>query len=413
MGIGRHRRAFWVVERCPIARLLTVVFLSSPLALSALAVELTTDAERTYREIRSSDDRRTQLMAERWYGLVRLQDWTDATGKYKTRAKYVEHDPDLAWVKLRVIQGQGANRVVKDVQVPVDRLNSAGQLRVRQIAFLQDKVREAVVAEQAAANDESASGPGAARQDEAYAEPDEMQNGHGRDRRDAAEDSQPAMGDRPPLPAVMPPVPGAGAVALGDSSPPGAILSGERPVSAASGESSSASKPVAPPHLPDNDPWRTSYDAFRSNLLRTPEGTLANRESWAGMNLLQSLAPPNQDVPYSSDEMDHAPTDALQPVEALVDVGEFVWDATISSQVGPKVSWADVFQLPPMVEPIRIEFMLDERGAGHWQLFQVGDRQQFIGRFVGFRGPSVWVAAIRFPDEPTAQVRYAEPRIEE
>ena len=82
-------------------------------------------------------------MAERWYNAVRQQEWSDASGKFKTTAKYVEHDPNFAWVKLRVIRGTGKERVVKDVQIPLDKLSKACQARVRTISVLAEKIAEA------------------------------------------------------------------------------------------------------------------------------------------------------------------------------------------------------------------------------------------------------------------------------
>ena len=84
--------------------------------------------------MRDSDDVKTKLLAERWYGAIKQQEWTDATGKFKTSAKYVAHDPQLAWVKIRMIQGVGKKRVVKDMQIPLEKLSVACQARVKQIA---------------------------------------------------------------------------------------------------------------------------------------------------------------------------------------------------------------------------------------------------------------------------------------
>jgi len=135
------------------------------LAALAVAVERTTDADRSYRAIRDSSDAATQALAQRWYSLVRLQDWTDATGRFKTRAKYVEHDSELAWVKLRVIQGSSDQRVVKDIQVPVEKLSPICQSRVRQIAFLSEKVSAAVAEEQAAEAGDAEPGAGETERD--------------------------------------------------------------------------------------------------------------------------------------------------------------------------------------------------------------------------------------------------------
>ena len=117
------------------------------------AQELSTDAERTYNELRKSRDTKTQLLAERWYNAVKLQEWTSKSGKFKTTAKYVEHDPELAWVKLRIITGTGDKRVVKDVTIPLAELNKLCQSRVRQISVLAEKVAAAAAAEKEKANE--------------------------------------------------------------------------------------------------------------------------------------------------------------------------------------------------------------------------------------------------------------------
>ncbi len=410
-----------------IRRWLALVALILSAATAAAApLETVTDAERNWREVRGSDDVKTKRMAERWYGAIKLQEWGDASGKFKTTAKYVEHDPNMAWVKLRVIQGVGDTRVVKDVTIPLDKLSKSCQARVRTIGVLSEKVAEAIVEEQEQeAEDETDGGGrgGEMRDEQALAE--EPRGGRGqydaglagmdaeqalaegsdpreprdprqsRDPRTNPPTESPASSDptgvsagisSDPLPAVLPPLPSGTALAADGSSP----------------AESTASDQPAPPNLPDNDPWRTSYDAFRSNLLRTPEGVLANRESWEGMNLLQSLDPrePRRGEPVSEPEGDSSAIDEFQSVDALSDVGEFVWEANISGEVSGDANWAEMFQLPPMLEPFQIEFRLDqERGAGNWQQLKTGDRVRFIGRFIGFKGPYVWVAAIRFPAE--------------
>lgn len=113
------------------------------------AAEETTDAERLYFEMRHSDDRITQLMGERWYGLVKLQEWTDATGKFHTTAKYLAHDPDMKWVKLLAVKGSGEERITKELTIPVEKLDKRCQSRVRQIEALKSKV-EAAAAKEAA-----------------------------------------------------------------------------------------------------------------------------------------------------------------------------------------------------------------------------------------------------------------------
>jgi hypothetical protein len=191
----------------------------------ALAQELTTDAERDWRAIRSSDDTRTKLMAERWYDAVRQREWSDDSGKFKTSAKYVEHDPNLEWVKLRMIRGTGKEREVKDIQIPLDKLSKACQARVRTISVLAPKVAEAVE-EEANKEAEAENDPAGARGGEFMGEDpaaDESLDGHesidrrGRDergpsrrsRRDRTQAGEPPVvtNDGPPLPAILPPLP--------------------------------------------------------------------------------------------------------------------------------------------------------------------------------------------------------------
>jgi len=95
-----------------------------------------------YLDMRQSEDRNIQRFAERYYNLVKLQAWTSENNKSTVHAKYVSHDPDLKSVTLSVVKGSGATRVVREVAVPVDRLNKTCQSRVRQIATLQMRLDE-------------------------------------------------------------------------------------------------------------------------------------------------------------------------------------------------------------------------------------------------------------------------------
>lgn len=115
-------------------------------AVPARAADDTTDAERLYLETRGSEDHLTQLLGERWYALVKLQDWTDATGKFHTSAKYVEHDPDMKWVKLLAVKGSRDTRVTKEMTIPFEKLDKRCQSRVRQIDHLKSKVEAAIAA---------------------------------------------------------------------------------------------------------------------------------------------------------------------------------------------------------------------------------------------------------------------------
>jgi hypothetical protein len=202
----------------------------------ACGQELTTDAERDWKAVRSSNDPRTKLMADRWYNSIKQQEWSDASGKFKTSAKYVEHDPNLAWVKLRMIRGTGKDRVVKDVQIPLDKLSKACQARVRTISVLAEKIAEAKEDEakkdsEEEENADAAGGRGGESLDQ-EAMPGEGRGGRsefdrgglagmdprevvaqrepppqGRGRGAPAEEAPVVTNNGPPLPAALPPLP--------------------------------------------------------------------------------------------------------------------------------------------------------------------------------------------------------------
>jgi hypothetical protein len=218
--------------------LLLVAFSTSRLR----AQQMTTDADRSWRELRNSQDVKRKLLADRWRNVTRQQDWGDATGKFKTSAKYVEHDPQLAWVKLRVIQGTGSKRVVKDVQIPLEKLSKTCQSRVRQIATLSEKIAAAIEEEKKAAEDDEAGAEGGGREmmDESRGARGEMEDGRGEmdvvepaaetrgevlpeyGRSETVSES-PVTNNGPPLPAALPPLP------TGVSAPSAELASGESP----------------------------------------------------------------------------------------------------------------------------------------------------------------------------------------
>lgn len=97
--------------------------------------------EKKYEELTHSKDSKVKGTAERYLNLVRFQEWGGATGKTQM-AKYVSHDPGLKQVRLSVARGTGKDRVVKDFDVEVDKLNKTCQARVKQIDVLQKKLDE-------------------------------------------------------------------------------------------------------------------------------------------------------------------------------------------------------------------------------------------------------------------------------
>src|SRR5882757_3570393 len=117
-----------------------------------------TGPENKYVELSHSKDRVIKATAERYLNLVKFQEWGGATGKTQI-AKYVSHDPDLKQVKLSVAKGTGKDRVLKEFDVEVEKLNKTCQARIKQIDILQKKLDE--LATTAAAQGDGIGGHGA------------------------------------------------------------------------------------------------------------------------------------------------------------------------------------------------------------------------------------------------------------
>ncbi len=94
-------------------RLLIACWIAAAIACPTFAQETApatdepTSDELTYFDLRRSRDHATKQFADRYFNLVKPQEWTSLNGKSKIIAKYVEHDPDLAWVKLETFRGRG------------------------------------------------------------------------------------------------------------------------------------------------------------------------------------------------------------------------------------------------------------------------------------------------------------------
>jgi hypothetical protein len=115
-----------------------------------------TGPDNKYVELSRSKDRVIKATAERYLNLVKFQEWGGASGKTQM-AKYVSHEPDLKRVKLSVARGSGKDRVVKEFDVDVEKLNKTCQARVKQIDLLQKRLDD--LAATAAALGDGTGGP--------------------------------------------------------------------------------------------------------------------------------------------------------------------------------------------------------------------------------------------------------------
>jgi hypothetical protein len=132
-------------------------------------------SDNPYFDLRKSTDRLTRQLADRHFNLVKFQEWSSDKGT-AIKAKYVSHMPDLSSVTLLVVKGSGANRVEREVAVPVTKLSKSSQSRVKQIEIIQKKLDKLIAGGATAGENGQTPGqpnvdPGAPMDDELGAEP--------------------------------------------------------------------------------------------------------------------------------------------------------------------------------------------------------------------------------------------------
>lgn len=172
--------------------------------------------EKAYWELNKSDNASTRILVERYVGLVKVQEWSDLSGKFKAVAHYVKHEPNLSTVTIAVMKGTGSDRSSDEKTVQVDKLSKTCQARVKQIDLLQKKLKELVAkgpngapgtpmtdehgADPNAKGPEPGHGPGPVGPDPSASEPDPLGFS------EVQLTPTPAPGSPPPGPPPVPPV---------------------------------------------------------------------------------------------------------------------------------------------------------------------------------------------------------------
>ena len=373
---------------------LLVVILSMTLADVVAAQELGPSAPAPpstgdhYLDMRKSEDRVIQRFAERYYNLVKLQVWTSANNKSTVNAKYVDHDPDLKWVKLATVRGSGANRVVKEVTVPVDKLNKTCQSRVRQIATLQMKLDElAAESEEDPAGGETGYGEygrgeyGAPMTDERGQQPPAN---YGEEAADAAAGEYAAQ---PGIPAAGPPMP---VIDPNDSDPLGfAEVANQAPAGAAletrrySGYSGYGVTPPgngeAPAGAASGAAWTRDYAAFHANFTPAQDERGGPSVDWGELADLRQM---NESVAATSPDGQPADPYRTQVSEIAQRLPEVNWTAQFagldqSEGAAPEAR----FNLPQLPEPLKIRFVVDRPDAlSAWAQLRPRQQVRFTGR---------------------------------
>jgi hypothetical protein len=369
------------------------------------------DSEKTYHDLRRSKNRATKGVADRYFYLVRAQEWTSLNGKSKIVAKYVAHDPDLKWVKLSTVKGTGASRVTREITVDVAKLNKACQSRVKQIDTLQKKLDELKVKEEEGDSEQAGAG---GRNSGEYGEP--MRDERGAEPEQPAETpaADPAAGERArgetgyggyegysPRPAAPAPAP---ATPPADSSDPDPLgfgeVTNEPPPAAAAdprgvyGPSPTSAGEADPAGPIDRTQWKTNFAAFLANFTATPVEGGAPTIDWGELGELRAM----HDTLVSGLERGENNQYGQLTAEAAQRIGEVRWQATfVELKPSPETGEQDVqFEFPPLPEPLKLRFVLTD-AVEKWQAIRPNQPVEFIGYF-----------AVKKPQEIIVQVRLPE-----
>jgi hypothetical protein len=112
-----------------------VFVLLQPVSISGEAqAEDSSPSELIYKQLRNSGDKHDQRLADRWEKLVGLREWSDASSKFTTNARFLRYDEKTESVTLLI---------TKKTTIAVERLDADGQKHVRQITALIAEMKKA------------------------------------------------------------------------------------------------------------------------------------------------------------------------------------------------------------------------------------------------------------------------------
>jgi hypothetical protein len=350
------------------------------LTAAAAAAAEPTDSEKLYQRLIDTETHANTQLAERWNVLVRQRQWADNTGKHKVYARYLEHDPNMQWVKLLVLAKTGDEPTYKEAKVPLARLGKSEQAVVKRIGIMRKQVDEALADAPAGASGEGAG------EVEASLERPGVESGEVME--------APSRQERRPL--DEPPV---------TETPPAAAPS---PASLPRGRDRNMAL------MPDSAPWRTDFATFTANFSVEQGADGRQNVSWGELKELQAatqlaamFAAANQaPPPGQSIGMADKLKLAFAASSALTRLGEVTWEATLAAPIAAGAPLEHDLQLPP---PFSLKLMPEDADAGDISRFQAGDRVRFIGRFAELAAPAgapTFTLRVRLPDDQPAPGGY-------
>ncbi|MBA3484219.1 MAG: hypothetical protein H0T51_20650 [Pirellulales bacterium] len=341
-------------------------------AFSCAAAAEPTAAEQQYEQLKEAEKHADKLLAERWHKLVRQRQWVDATGKHKTFARYVDHDPNGQWVKLLVLVKKGDEQTYKEATIPLARLSKTDQALVKRIGIVRKQV-ETALADAPAGDYPTGEAPGG--EGEPFGE------------LAAADEIRGEMrGEIPPpgLEATAPPMP-------------------------------LPSLPFSLPSMPASpamEPWRTDFAAFAANFAPSRGEEGSGTLSWGELHALKAVhekertlamikaIPAEQQPPY--------PIRYQQGFAygwARSGLGEVTWTASLDGSDAAAVSTTGLKHDLQMPAPLTLALVPDPEYAGDATRFIAGQPVQFIGRFAelgGFGDPPQLKLFVRLPTDQRA-----------
>ncbi len=134
---------------------LTIVFLCAILSGEMASAEGQTEPERLAEQLSESSEQKQRTLGKRWESLIRRRQWTSASGKHKTFAKYVDHAPDLSWVKLLVLVKSDEEQTEKEIQIPLEKLDKKGRAVLDRIALRRKEVEKALAISESTSGSQS------------------------------------------------------------------------------------------------------------------------------------------------------------------------------------------------------------------------------------------------------------------
>jgi hypothetical protein len=371
-------------------RWFVAVLVASTLVGRAVAQETSADTESaaadeetTYHDLRRSKDRATKSAADRYFFLIRAQEWTSLNGKSKITAKYVAHDPDLKWGKLSAVKGSGADRVTREITVDVAKLNKACQSRVKQIDLLQKKLDELKVKEEDDTNEQALPDPTASERganDSGYGGYDgnspQPSTPASAPQTSPAESSDPdplgfgEVANEPPPAAAVDPRTELGRPPTANSDPRG--IYGQP--STSTGEAGGAA-PV------DRSQWKTNFAAFLANFTATPAEQGEPTIDWGELAELRGM----HDALVAGLERGENNAYGQLTAEHAGRLGEVRWSAPFVELNPTPLDTGERevrFDLPALPEPLKLRFLIDvTESVDKWNALQPNQTVEVIGRF--------------------------------